>query len=75
VWGPGAVNFDFSMFKRYRLRKEGNSEVQLRFEGFNVFNHPQFGRPNANLDNVQVGTITFLTTTMRQLQAGLKVMF
>jgi hypothetical protein len=64
------------MFKRYSLRKLGDAgQVQLRFEGFNVFNHPQFGQPNANLSNAQVGTITFLTNTMRQLQAGLKVMF
>jgi hypothetical protein len=77
VFSPGAVNFDFSVFKRYSVRKLGEhgGEVQLRFEGFNIFNHPQFGQPNANLSNVQVGTITFLTTTMRQLQAGLKVMF
>jgi hypothetical protein len=76
VFSPGAVNFDFSMFKRYSLRKLGDAgQLQLRFEGFNVFNHPQFGQPNANLNNAQVGTITFLTTTMRQLQAGLKVMF
>jgi hypothetical protein len=76
VYSPGAVNFDFSIFKRYSVRKLGDAgQVQLRFEGFNVFNHPQFGQPNANLSNVQVGTITFLTTTMRQLQAGLKIMF
>ncbi len=76
VFSPGAVNFDFSIFKRYSVRKLGDAgQVQLRFEGFNVFNHPQFGQPNANLNNAQVGTITFLTNTMRQLQAGLKVMF
>jgi hypothetical protein len=76
VYGPGAVNFDFSAFKRYSFKKLGDAgQAQLRFEGFNVFNHPQFGKPNSNISNVQVGTITFLTTTMRQLQAGLKIMF
>ena len=70
------MNFDFSLFKRYSFRKLGEGgQMQLRFEGFNVFNHPQFGQPNSNISNVQVGTITFLTTTMRQLQAGLKIMF
>jgi hypothetical protein len=76
VYSPGAVNFDCSLFKRYSLRKLGDAgQVQLRFEGFNIFNHPQFGQPNANLQNAQVGTITFLTNTMRQLQAGLKIIF
>jgi hypothetical protein len=76
VYSPGAINFDCSIFKRYSLRMLGDAgQVQLRFEGFNIFNHPQFGQPNANISNAQVGTITFLTTTMRQLQAGLKIMF
>jgi hypothetical protein len=76
VYSPGAVNFDFSMFKRYSVRKLGEAgQVQLRFEGFNIFNHPQFGQPNTNISTPGAGTITFLTNTMRQLQAGLKVIF
>jgi hypothetical protein len=76
VFSPGAVNFDASMFKRYSLRKLGDAgQMQLRFEGFNIFNHPQFGQPNGNIQNPSAGTITFLTTTMRQLQAGLKIIF
>jgi hypothetical protein len=76
VYSPGSINFDASIFKRYSLRKLGDAgQVQLRFEGFNIFNHPQFGQPNANISNAQVGTITFLTTTMRQLQAGIKILF
>ena len=75
-YGPGAVNFDFSVFKRYSAPKLGEAgQLQLRFEGFNIFNHPQFGQPNANLSNPQVGTIINLTNTMRQLQAGVKVLF
>jgi hypothetical protein len=50
-------------------------EAQLRFEGFNILNHPQFGQPNANISTAGAGSITFLTNTMRQLQAGLKILF
>jgi hypothetical protein len=76
VYSPGAVNFDCSLFKRYSLRKLGDAgQVQLRFEGFNIFNHPQFGQPNADLQNAQIRTIIFLTNTMRQLHAGLKIIF
>ena len=76
VYSPGAVNFDASIFKRYQMRKLGDAgEVQVRFEGFNIFNHPQFGAPNANISSVGAGTITYLTTSMRQLQAGLKILF
>ncbi len=76
LYSPGAVNFDFSIFKRYSVKKLGEAgEVQLRFEGFNIFDHPQFGQPNTNVVVAGGGSITTLTTTMRQLQAGLKVMF
>ena len=70
------MNFDVSLFKRYSVKKLGEAgQVQLRFEGFNIFNHPQFGRPNPNVVAVGAGTITTITTTMRQLQVGLKIMF
>jgi len=76
LYSPGAINFDFSLFKRYSLRKLGEGgQMQLRLEGFNIFNHPQFGQPNVNISTVGAGTITFLTTSMRQLQAGLKILF
>jgi hypothetical protein len=76
VYGPGAANFDVSLFKRFELRKLGEAgQMQVRFEGFNVFNHPQFGTPVANVTVPAAGTITTLSTNMRQLQAGLKILF
>lgn len=74
--GPGAVNFDFSVFKRIPVRRMGeNGEVQFRAELFNLFNHPQFANPNARFDIPQGGTITSLANDMRQIQFGLKVLF
>jgi hypothetical protein len=76
IEGPGAINFDFSLFKRFRVRKLGEAgEIQFRGELFNIFNHPQFGQPNARVDLPQGGSITFLTNSMRQIQFGLKVLF
>ncbi len=76
IYSPGATNFDFSIFKRYGLRRLGEAgQLQVRFEGFNVMNHPQFGQPNANISTAGAGTITVLANSMRQLQAGLKVIF
>jgi hypothetical protein len=73
LYGPGAVNVDASVFKRFLLRE--GKEAQLRFEGFNILNHAQFGQPNTNISTAGAGSITFLTNTMRQLQAGLKILF
>jgi hypothetical protein len=76
VYGPGAVNFDTSLFKRVPLKILGEAgRLEMRFEGFNIFNHPQFGQPNVNISSVGGGSITFLSTTMRQLQVGLKIIF
>ncbi len=74
--GPGAVNLDFSLFKRFPVRKLGESgEVQFRGELFNSLNHPQFGQPNARIDLPQGGTISGLSTNMRQVQFVIKVLF
>ncbi len=41
--GPEYKNFDFSIYKNTRLAE--NVELQLRFEFFNLFNHPNFSSP------------------------------
>lgn len=74
--GPGAVNFDISLFKNFPVRKLGEGgNIQFRGELFNAFNHPQFGTPNNRVDLAQGGTITSLSNSMRIVQFGLKVLF
>jgi hypothetical protein len=74
--GPGAVNLDASIFRRFVISRLGEGkQAQLRFETFNTLNHPQFGQPNTNISTAGAGTITFLTNTMRQVQIGLKFLF
>ena len=74
--GPGAVNFDISVFKNFPVPQFGEAgNVQFRGELFNAFNHPQFGAPNNRVDLAQGGTITSLSHDMRIVQFGLKVLF
>lgn len=44
--GPGINNTDLSLEKKFHVRER--SEIQLRCDAFNVFNHPQFNGINSS---------------------------
>lgn len=46
--GPGAKIVDFSLFKNFKMGERFN--LQFRSEFYNLFNTPQFARPNATLN-------------------------
>jgi outer membrane receptor protein involved in Fe transport len=73
LYGPGRVNFDFSLFKEFDITK--GSRLQFRAECFNLFNTAQFDLPNAAIGAANAGTITAIVGTPRQIQFGLKVIF
>jgi hypothetical protein len=47
---PWTNNFDIALFKNFALAGEGKKYLQLRFEGFNAFNHTQFSGYNTTLN-------------------------
>ena len=60
--GPAFQDWDMSLQKNTLFRERYN--VQLRADSFNVFNHPNFGTPNAAISNAStVGTITSISGT------------
>jgi hypothetical protein len=71
--GPGRVNFDFSLFKDFRITEQ--VKIQFRAEFFNAFNIPQFDLPNATIGTGPAGTITSTVGIPRQIQFGLKIVF
>jgi len=73
LFGPGRTNWDMSLFKNFVIREQ--SRLEFRAEAFNVFNHPQFGLPNATIGNPQAGSITSTVGNPRQLQMGLRFEF
>ena len=73
LYGPGRVNFDFSLFKDFPVNDR--VKVQFRAEAFNLFNHPQFDLPNAAIGAGNAGTITGIVGTPRQIQFGAKIVF
>ena len=73
LYGPGRVNFDFSLFKDFPVNDR--VKVQFRAEAFNIFNHPQFDLPNASIGTSVAGTISGTVGTPRDIQFGLRVVF
>jgi hypothetical protein len=76
--GPGLVNFDTSLFKKFRINERLN--LQFRAEAFNILNHPNFGYPNEVVfsgtgPSSSAGVINNTATFSRQLQFALKLMF
>ena len=83
VTGPGLVNLNFSVFKNNRISERFN--VQFRAEVFNILNHPNFTVPTLpnNTDifdstgarSPTAGLLTSTTTTAREIQLAIKVIF
>ena len=80
VIGPGVANVDFSIFKTTAIAE--TVSIQFRAEFFNVMNRPNFAAPreaiwNSRTLNVdsRAATITSTSTTARQIQFALRLMF
>jgi hypothetical protein len=54
--GPGSVNVDAGLFRRFRITERVN--VQFRAEAFNFTNTPKFSAPNADVSSSQFMEIT-----------------
>ncbi len=77
---PGVAQFDFSLVKNTRVAE--STDIQFRAEFFNMFNRANFASPGQRLFS-RAGTpvrgdavrITNTTTTSRQIQLALKILF
>jgi len=72
IEAPGVVNFDFAVYKSFRLRE--GWRLQFRWEAFNLFNTPAFGVPNGQLGNPNFARIGGAGRP-RNLQFGLKFLY
>jgi hypothetical protein len=84
--GPGLATWDFSALKDTAIG--GGARLQLRFEVFNLLNRANFNTPNLITHVLQAppnatfpelsptaGQVTSTSTTARQIQLGLKVLW
>jgi hypothetical protein len=85
--GPGIVDFDAALIKNTYVPKVSETfNVQFRVEFFNLFNKVNFQEPNSSDGNAVVlnqngtnagaaGVLVSTTTTSRQIQLALKVIW
>jgi hypothetical protein len=78
--GPGIAELDLSVLKKIALREK--LTLQFRAELFNLLNRANFGTPNAVVFSSATsgisptaGVITSTSTTSRQIQFGLKLIW
>jgi len=81
--GPGIVNLDYAVLKETTIKEQ--VRLQFRAEFFNVLNHANFALPVATAfaqapngggnPNPTFGKITATTTSSRQIQFAVKLLF
>ncbi len=76
VDGPGLINIDFSIFRRFPIPQLGEAgDLTLRVESFNFTNTPHFSNPNGDVSNANFGRVTGASDDARQFQIGLTLRF
>jgi hypothetical protein len=73
ISGPGAFQFDAAISRRFAVTEA--KEIQLRFEAFNVLNHPNLGNPNSSENSATFGEIQSQVGDGRTFQGAFKFLF
>lgn len=75
LYGPGFEDVDLSLSKSFSIPRLGErTKLQFRAESFDFLNSANFRKPNANIGNDAVGTITS-SSTNRRIQLGARITF
>jgi hypothetical protein len=75
VVGPDFWNSDFSLIKQFALPRK-DMGLNFRAEFFNLFNHPQFGMPNNDINQPSgFGAVNSTVNNPRLVQLALKLTF
>ncbi|HTM51705.1 MAG TPA: TonB-dependent receptor, partial [Bryobacteraceae bacterium] len=73
LYGPGLVNLDLTIARTFRLTEKFS--LDFRSEFFNLFNEAHFLFPNAVINTSTAGAISETSSSARQIQFGLKLVF
>jgi hypothetical protein len=73
LYGPVINNIDFALHRSFALPIHENTNLELRAEAFNVFNHPEFSTPATTLNTTTTGTISGTSINNRIVQVAAKI--
>ncbi|PYU07682.1 MAG: hypothetical protein DMG33_04135, partial [Acidobacteria bacterium] len=71
--GPGSVNFDFNLFRTFKLTERFN--LQFRADAANLFNAPHFNNPVGSRSSSNFLHVTSAKNDERQFRFGLRMSF
>jgi hypothetical protein len=73
IIGPGVVNWDFSLLKEFRFNERHG--LELRWELFNLPNHPLLDIPGGTVGAPNFGVVSATKIDSRQMQVALRYAF
>lgn len=73
IFGPKLFNFDFSLSKRTKITE--STDVEFRWEVFNLTNTPGFNNPTTDIFSTSFGQILSTITEARVMQFAFKINF
>jgi len=73
VRGDGQTDWNASLLKTFAIGER--VKLQLRFEGYDVLNHPNFSDPNTTVTSSAFGTVTSQAGLSREFQGALRLSF
>jgi hypothetical protein len=68
--GPGYFNTDFTIMKKTKMPGWEKGVLGIGFQFFNLFNHPNFGFPDAGLSSSTFGQIGYLEQPPTSILGG-----
>ncbi|HEV2484078.1 MAG TPA: TonB-dependent receptor [Terracidiphilus sp.] len=71
----GLVDLDTTVKRTFELGDSKSRELELRFESFNLPNHPTFSAPNATIGSSSAAKVTSTLNANRIFQAAAKIYF
>ena len=71
----GLIDLDATVKRTFALGDSKSRQLEMRFESFNLANHPTFSAPNATIGSSSAGKVTSTLNANRIFQAAAKIYF